>query len=79
MDAPVLMLAQIRATYPNEWVVIARHTEGRYGQRKTGRVVCHRPNKEAAFRRAMGIPSPRSIAFLFMGGPELAPHEAFAL
>jgi hypothetical protein len=79
MSAPVLTLDQIKATYPNEWVLIDRHTEDKYGQMKTGRVLYHSPDKEAVFRRAMEVPSPRSIAFMFMGGPELAPDEAFAL
>jgi hypothetical protein len=79
MNSECLSLDQINAKCPMEWVVIDRLTEDRYGQMKTGRVVFHSPDKEAAFERAMGIPSPRSIAFLFMGGRELAPDEAFAL
>ena len=72
-------LAQIEAQYPNEWVLIQRMKLDRQGMMKTGRVLFHSPEKDAVYDRAMQLTPPVSIAVLFMGWPELADDEVFAL
>ena len=79
MSGEYLSMAEIEAKYPNEWVLIERHQLDRHGLMKSGRVLFHSSDKDEVFQRGMQVPSPRSIAFLFMGGPELAADEVFAL
>jgi hypothetical protein len=79
MSGEYLSMAEIEAKYPNEWVLIDRPKVDRYERTTAGWLLFHSADKEEVFRRAMEIPSPRSVAFLFIGGPRLAEDEAFAL
>jgi hypothetical protein len=79
MSGEYLTMAEIEAKYPNEWVLIERVKLDRHGIMKTGRVLFHSPDKDAVYDRAMLLPPPVNIAVLFMGWPELADDEVFAL
>lgn len=79
MDAPVLTLDQIKATYPDEWVLVQRVKLDRHGFMKTGRVAFHSTDRDAVYSRAMELPPPLSVAIYHTTGPVLADDEAFAL
>ncbi len=60
-------LAEIRAAYPNEWVLMDRPKSDRHQNLKGGYVVCHSPNRDNVEEAALRLPRPFHVAIVYTG------------
>ncbi len=69
---------EIKAAYPNEWVLIDRPKSDRYQNLKGGYVVAHSPNEADLEEEAAKLPRPFSIAVEYTG-PDVDDGSIFLL
>jgi hypothetical protein len=74
MAEPYRTMAEIEATYPNEWVLIDEPGTDANGDVAGGRVVWHHPDLTAFNDRLMDYRRPRT-AILYVGTEPRSPDE----
>lgn len=67
MTAPYLTMAEIEARYPNQWVLVDQLMKNHDGMAVGGTVVAHSSEREAVYRIARSLPTPRDIAIFYTG------------
>jgi hypothetical protein len=61
----VLTLDELKARYPDEYLLLVDHTKNEFGQVIAGRVVWHSKDRDEVARKALELPVPRRIAFVY--------------
>ena len=67
MSEPYRTMDEIKAAYPNEWVLIDRPKSDRLQNLKGGYVVCHSPNRDNVEEAALRLHRPFHIAVEYTG------------
>jgi hypothetical protein len=62
----VLTAAEIEVRYPNEWILVEDPTTNDALEVLSGKVLCHSPNRDEMYRKAVEL-RPKNCAFLYTG------------
>ena len=69
MGERYMTMAEIEATYPNEWVLINNPKTTKYQVVLGGYVIYHGPDKLALYAVVDELPTPFNIAVKYIGPP----------
>lgn len=74
----VLTTAEIYAQFPSEWVLLDNPQKDEKLEVLGGTVLWHSKDRDEVYRKALELPPPRHVAFLYTG-PVPAPGTATLL